>query len=317
MVIQLKELEQMDLFRGIHFDALPEELLRASVIRLESGETVLSPEKKNTTLFLLRSGALTVSLEESDSRPLRTIYPGGCVGELSLIEETRPSAWVHAIEPSELVALDRETLWDMLAADGRIAKNLLSLLSKRMIHNTELILLGKIRIRELEKAAMIDGLTNIYNRRWFDKAMVVHMNRYHRKMVPFALCLADIDRFKGYNDAHGHLGGDHALAAIAKTLTASVRPEDFVGRYGGEEFGIILAETRSQDADSIVERLLEAVRNAEIRDADGNLLPSVTISIGVAQPRAGSTVDTLIEAADSALYKAKDQGRDRSCTFEY
>ncbi|MCP4455271.1 MAG: GGDEF domain-containing protein, partial [Planctomycetes bacterium] len=268
------------------------------------------------TLFLLKSGSLTVHLEESDARPLRTIHPGSCVGELSLIEEARPTAWVHAKEPSELIALDQDILWDMLAADGRIAKNLLSLLSSRVIDNTELISLGKVRIKELEHAAMIDGLTNIYNRRWFDKAMIVHMNRYHRKMVPFALCMADVDKFKNYNDAHGHLGGDHALATIAQTLAASVRPDDFVARYGGEEFGIILADTRSKDAGPIVERLLEAVRTAEILDAEGNLLPSVTISIGVAQPRTGATVDSVIEAADSALYQAKDEGRDRCCTLD-
>ena len=316
MVIQLKDLEQLDLFQGIHFDTLPKGLVGAPVLKLEAGGTVLSPKKNNATLFLLKSGSLTVHLKESDSRPLRTIYPGSCVGELSLIEETRPSAWVHAKEPSELIALDQDILWDMLAADGRIAKNLLSLLSKRVIDNTEMISMGRVHIKELEKAAMVDGLTNIYNRRWFDKAMIVHMNRYHRKMVPFVLCMLDVDKFKNYNDIHGHLGGDHALAAIAKTLTDSVRPYDFVARYGGEEFSIILADTWSRDAGPIVERLLTAVRTAEIRDVEGNILPSVTISIGVSQPKAGTTVDTLIETADNALYQAKNQGRDCCCTLD-
>ncbi len=316
MEIQLKDLEQLDLFQGIHFDTLPKGLVRAPVLKFETGDTVLSPKKNNSTLYLLKSGALTVHLKESDSRPLRTIHAGSCVGELSLIEETRPSAWVHAKEPSELIALHQDILWDILAADGRIAKNLLSLLSKRVIDNTELISLGKVRIKELEQAAMIDGLTNIYNRRWFDKAMIVHMNRYYRKMVPFVLCMLDVDKFKNYNDLHGHLGGDHALTAIAKALSDSVRPDDFVARYGGEEFSIILADTRSRDAGPIVERLLEAVRTAEIRDVEGNILPSVTISIGVSQPKAGTTVETLIEAADSALYQAKDQGRDCCCTMD-
>ncbi len=316
MKIQLKDLEQMDLFQGIHFDTLPKGLDNAPVLRFETGGTILSPGENNATLFLLKTGALTVHLGTPDSRPLRTIYPGSCVGELSLIEKARPSAWVLAKEPSELIAMDHASIWEMVGDDGRIARNLLSVLSKRVIDNTELISLGRIRIRELEQAVMVDGLTNIYNRRWFDKAMIVHMNRYHRDMVPFALCMADVDHFKRYNDVHGHLGGDQALVAIAKTLAGNVRPYDFVARYGGEEFGIILADVRPKDAGAIAERLLEAVRTAEITDAEGNLLPSVTISVGVAQPRTGTTAETLIEVADRALYRAKNQGRDCWCTLD-
>ncbi|MEH0020937.1 MAG: GGDEF domain-containing protein [Desulfobacter sp.] len=315
MKIQIKDLEQMDLFRGIGFDSLPKGLATAPVRSFNTGGMVLSPEAPNATLFLLLSGALTVHLESPYSKPLRTIWPGSCVGELSLIEKTRPSAWVRAEVPSELIALDHNVLWDMLAADGRIAKNLMSILSRRVIDNTELILLGKIRIRELEQASMIDGLTNIYNRRWFDQAMVVHMNRFHRRMIPFTLCMIDIDHFKAYNDVNGHQDGDSALITVARLLVDNLRTEDFVARYGGEEFGVILADTTAKDASGVARHLLDTVRQAEIRDSSGRLLPPVTVSIGFAQPKAGATVRTLIKEADDALYQAKEQGRDCCCTL--
>ena len=118
---------------------------------------------------------------------LRTIEVGDCIGELSLIEDTNPSAYVLAKKPSHLLKLPNETLWEMVYADGRIAKNLLSIISKRLIANTQLILLEKRQTKKLEQFAMVDGLTGIYNRRWFDKAMSRHLNRYEQAREVFTV----------------------------------------------------------------------------------------------------------------------------------
>lgn len=310
MAIALKEIEQFSLFKGIDFQQVPRALASAPVVRAVPGQIILSPETRNRVLYLVMSGTLSVHLETPDSRPIRTVDQGSCVGELSLIEGRSPSAWVKAKTPCTLIALDHDLLWDMVAEDGRISKNLLSIVSQRVIANTELIILGKIRIRELEETAYRDGLTRIYNRRWFDQALVVHMNRFHRDLTPFTLCMADVDRFKDYNDTNGHPAGDNALSAVARTLSVSIRPDDFVARYGGEEFCIILSDTRARDGGHIISRVLDAVRETRITDAGGNALPPVTISIGAAEPRSGDTVDSLIQRADQALYRAKAAGRD-------
>ncbi len=311
MEISIKDLEKIDLFRNIAFHKLPETLNDAQIKKSLPGDIILSPESKNKSIYFLLSGQLSVHLERPESQMLRTIEAGDCVGELSLIEDINPSAYVLARKPSNLLVLSNEKLWEMIYDDGRIAKNLLSIISKRLLLNTQLILQEQNQSRQLEKFAMVDGLTGIYNRRWFDRAMDRHLNRYQRSQKPFTLCMIDVDYFKHYNDNYGHQAGDAALATLATVLSESVRPTDFVARYGGEEFAVILPETPVQGAEVAAHRLCGAVREAKITMSDGTLLPSITISMGIAQMCPQYTAAHLIESADKQLYRAKQEGRDR------
>ncbi len=314
MAISMDDLKKIDLFGDIEFEQLPRELEEARIKEFSPGEVILSPEKENRSIYFLLSGQLAVHLERPDSQMLRTIEPGDCVGELSLIEEINPSAYVLVRKSSRLLKLSNETLWEMVFDDGRIAKNLLSAISKRLLLNTQLILQEKVQSKKLEQFAMVDGLTGIYNRRWFDKAMSRHSNRYQHCQETFTLCMVDVDHFKHYNDEYGHQAGDVALATLAKVLSESVRPTDFVARYGGEEFAVILPGTGVTDAEIVATRLCSAVKQAGIVMSDGTPLPSITISMGLAQMCPGYTPTNLIEAADKELYRAKEGGRDRFCT---
>jgi diguanylate cyclase (GGDEF)-like protein len=314
MGISIENIKEIDLFRNIEFEKLPTELQEAKINEFSPGDVILSPENVNRSIHFLLSGQLGIHLESPDSQMLRTIEQGDCVGELSLIEDINPSAYVLARKPSKLLKLSNETLWKMVYADGRIAKNLLSIISKRLLLNTQLILQEKTQSRKLAQFAMVDGLTGIYNRRWFDKAMNRHLNRYERSQEPFTLCMIDVDHFKHYNDNYGHQAGDVALATLAKVLGESIRPTDFVARYGGEEFAIILPGTQVEDAEVVAKRLCDTVREAKILMSDGTPLPSITISMGIAQMCPAYTLTNLIEAADKHLYQAKQRGRDRVCT---
>ena len=314
MGISRETVEDIDLFRNIEFEKLPAELQAAQINKFSPGDIILSPENENRNIYFLLSGQLGVHLESPDSQMLRTIEPGDCIGELSLIEDINPSAYVLVRKPSKLLELSNETLWEMVYADGRIAKNLLSIISKRLLLNTQLILQEKNQSRKLEQFAMVDGLTGIYNRRWFDKAMNRHLNRYERSREPFTLCMVDVDHFKHYNDNYGHQAGDVALSTLAKVLGESIRPTDFVARYGGEEFAVILPGTQVENAEVVAKRLCDAVRETKILMSDSTPLPSITISMGIAQMCPGDTLANLIEAADKQLYQAKQKGRDRFCT---
>jgi len=314
MKISRNHVKQIDLFRNIEFKKLPAELETAQTNEASPGDIILSPERENRSIHFLLSGQLGVHLESPESKMLRTIEPGDCVGELSLIEDINPSAYVLVREPSHLLKLSNETLWEMIYADGRIAKNLLSIISKRLLLNTQLLLQEKTESRKLAQFAMVDGLTGVYNRRWFDKAMNRHLNRYQRSRETFTLCMVDVDHFKRYNDDYGHQAGDVALATLARVLSESIRPTDFVARYGGEEFAVILPETGVEDAQIVAERLCNAVRQASISIPDGTSLPSITISMGIAQTCSEYTAANLIEAADKQLYQAKEKGRDCFCT---
>jgi diguanylate cyclase (GGDEF)-like protein len=163
--------------------------------------------------------------------------------------------------------------------------------------------------RELEGLAHFDGLTGLQNRRSFmekAEALVALANRYEH---PLTLLMCDIDHFKSVNDTYGHDGGDKVLAAVAQALKSTLRVTDQVGRLGGEEFGIVLAETNLASAKIVAEQLRQAVEAAPLPFPGIN---RVTISIGVTE-LAGDVSDlkSLLRTADEALYTAKHTGRNR------
>ncbi|GAB4222478.1 MAG: diguanylate cyclase [Acidobacteriota bacterium] len=168
------------------------------------------------------------------------------------------------------------------------------------------------RNRELERMAMVDGLTAIPNRRAFDDDLgrrILECQRYRR---PFALLMIDIDQFKNYNDTLGHAAGDSALRRIALVLKRALRGTDDVYRYGGEEFACILPETDEDGAMLVAERLRAAVE-AEKIPHPGTAPGVVTVSVGVTvhRPQHPDSPSWIVENADRALYRAKRAGRNR------
>jgi len=185
-------------------------------------------------------------------------------------------------------------------------------LEKRVEERThELVLLNK----ELEKLSLSDGLTGIANRRYFDDILALEWQRANRQHLKLGLIMLDIDYFKIYNDTYGHLSGDECLklvAAVLKPLTK--RPYDLAARFGGEEFAIILPCTNEQGVFSVAERLRLNVENLAIKHEESLVSDFVTISVGGAAiiPSLDKEPQSLIAAADKALYRAKQQGRNQT-----
>lgn len=169
---------------------------------------------------------------------------------------------------------------------------------------------------ELQQQANLDGLTQIANRRRFDRYLQATWNACDRQQKSLSLLLTDVDRFKQYNDTYGHQAGDLCLQTIAGTLRRFVQyPQDLVARYGGEEFAVVLPQTEAAGAIRVARRLRNAVRQLSIPLPDTSASTQVTLSLGVSSliPHASSTPGDLIKAADRALYRAKSEGRDRAC----
>ena len=164
--------------------------------------------------------------------------------------------------------------------------------------------------RELEEMAIRDSLTGLFNRRELSRALEEELERAKRYERPLALLWIDFDHFKDVNDNWGHAAGDAVLCSVSRILQDSVRSVDVVGRFGGEEFVIVLPEMGQEEAIDTAERLRQKVRNKPVFLDSGHNVP-VTISIGVAvYPVHGHTRDMLSAAADKAMYQAKMQGRD-------
>jgi diguanylate cyclase (GGDEF)-like protein len=175
------------------------------------------------------------------------------------------------------------------------------------------------RMYVLEYESTVDSLTNIYNRRQFDRRLREEFSVARRNDQVMSLVMIDVDFFKHVNDHLGHQGGDVVLRRLAEIMTSCVRQGDIVCRYGGEEFAVIFPQTDSESALALGERLRQQVATTELLSE--NVSPTneaiwVTVSLGVAALNADMTsVDRLVSAADQALYEAKQRGRNRVVGF--
>jgi two-component system, cell cycle response regulator len=163
---------------------------------------------------------------------------------------------------------------------------------------------------EIYRLTTIDGLTQIYNKRYFIETLEREMGRAHRYRRELSLIIFDIDKFKPINDTYGHLAGDHVLKQLASVIKARIRREDILARYGGEEFAIILPEIDNHNAMQFAEKIRALVEKAVFRFEETDI--PVTISIGVSS--IGSDLQEpheFIRIADGHLYEAKSQGRNR------
>ncbi|MFE1748489.1 diguanylate cyclase domain-containing protein [Coleofasciculus sp. H7-2] len=168
--------------------------------------------------------------------------------------------------------------------------------------------------QQLQRLASVDGLTQIANRRCFDESFDKEWRRMAREEIPLSLIMSDIDFFKNYNDTYGHQAGDECLRQVASAINRVLkRPADLVARYGGEEFAIILPNTTAEGAFQVAETIRLEVKALKIRHINSPISEYVTLSLGIAtaQPWQDGSSETLIAAADQALYQAKAEGRDR------
>lgn len=171
----------------------------------------------------------------------------------------------------------------------------------------------KEALASLAEASHRDGLTGIYNRHYLEESFAREFSRVRRYGGTLSLIMLDIDLFKSINDNYGHLAGDEVLRSTARHVGTLLRQTDIFGRYGGEEFALLLPETGLEGAQTLAERIRQQVAKTAVSHNDIDL--QVTVSAGIAQYHQGMLrYEDLLKAADDALYQAKEDGRNRICT---
>lgn len=302
----LQQLSHLRLFQNVALGSLAQLLKGFRACQLEPGEILLSPFKRNQYLYLVLEGELKVYLGSLDNLAVRTLGPGECAGEISFIDNQAPSAYVVATTRSLTLRLHRKALLGLFSQSPQLMQNLLELLCERVRQSNQNIL-------DSEQHANIDTLTGCFNRRWLEHVYERESTRCAFNEQDLCMLMLDVDHFKTYNDQHGHLAGDYALCLVAHTLREQLRPKDSMARYGGEEFVILLPEIDHSEARNIGQRLRESLERIGSFYSPIGVLPGVTVSIGLAQMRPRDTLQSLIARTDTALYRAKQEGRNCIC----
>ena len=297
----------IELFRDVDLSNVRHLLEQCCEIEVPAGEMVLAAGTENSAAYLVIRGELEVRLVDPDAQAIVTVGSGSCVGELSILGRLKVSAFVVATKKSRLLVISDELVWAFVATSHEFARNMLAMLSGRVREDNARFLHSLDAQHRYQTAAKVDAVTGLFNRRWFDEILERQWQRARAEDSPLSVLFIDIDHFKSINDRYGHLVGDKALRIIADILQASIRPMDLAARFGGEEFAVVMLGITLAEAREIAERLRRDIEHHAI-SCEAKLVHA-TVSVGVADLRAGESARALLAAGDAAMYAAKNNGR--------
>lgn len=310
--IDVNDLAQLAFFRGVNLNEIARTLAGCAVRTLAPNTLLIAPGMTNDRLYVLLEGRMRVYAGDANSVPSAELKAGDCIGELSLFDREPTSAFVVAADTVKLLAIDEPTFWLLIDSSHGMARNLLFVLAQRLRRNRDADEQYIPQDRCNSETAP-DVLTGLNDCSRLNEHLPLAVGDAVRGKRPLSLVMLDIDRFKHANDRYGRANGDEILRAIARMLAHSVRPSDFVARHRGGQFIAVLPNTPINRAALVAERLRKAIADTVISGVEGIRLPSVTISLGIAQWRAPQDAQTLLGEADAALYRAKTQGRNCIC----
>ncbi len=311
------KVSDIQLFKNINKDDLiivKNKLDSCPVVQAKSGDIILDSQSSGACFYVVLSGILAQASNTS-RRQLENAstqyFAGECVGEISVLDEEASTATIAAMTDAELLLIDAPIMWHLIDESNGVARNLLQLLSFR-IRAANAQLRNRQKVGEFyRQLSMVDGLTGLHNRSWLNTQLPGLIDNAHATQTELGIIMLDLDHFKKFNDNYGHVMGDEALQAAAKIISSGLRPSDFAARYGGEEMIIILPNTSRESALVVAERLCDRIRHVEIFKNDIKALPHITASLGLATLCSGQDGLAIIAAADAALYRAKERGRDQ------
>ena len=234
----------------------------------------------------------------------------------AVIERTEQAASESSLALKRLrESFDRAGLpAEVAAATSRLTEQIDRMISNnaslrgKLASSQKILTSQQRQIEMLRTAVLVDGMTQLANRSYFDDKLAEMIRLRQRYDEPFFLIILDVDHFKTINDSHGHQAGDLVLKEVATRIKSALRESDFLARFGGDEFALILIKSTPEAAEAVAKKLCGNIREGSFNFEGAEL--KVTLSIGAAEATAFDTTESLLERADAALYRVKESGRD-------
>jgi len=295
--------------------------------QLKKGDTLFQQGDPGGELFVVESGALgiAVTLDDGKNLEIAAFKKGDFFGEMSIFEKEPRSATCYAKSRSRLLAMNEREFFQLVESNpvsaGKVMTRMLAV-TRRRLEDTGGFLSDMVQWGEdARRRAITDALTGLYNRRYLEEALEEYFMKARNGSKPLSLVMLDLDHFREINEKYSEKIGDRVITAAAEIYRRFLRQTDVAARYGGDEFTFILPDTDAETAHALMESIRRAIEESDlledaIRDSrvksTNSSLPKVTTSQGLAcYPQHATDAKTLREAADGALYRAKETGRNR------
>ncbi len=285
----------------------------------ERGEVLFPEGASGEELYIVGLGRVASLIRLADGTPhqVSEFGPGDFFGEMAILEKAPRSATCQAMEPSAVFVLKAADFYRLVEEQPEIAikimNRMLDAAADRSIRSSE-FLSDMVRWGdEARKRAVLDGLTGLFNRRFLEESLRDALQKARAGGVPLSLVMMDLDHFRQINQHYGADTGDQAIRALVPVLRSALRAGDVPARLGGDEFAVLLPNTPGEEAGRLAQAIGSGVRELPFFEGRGGPLRRITTSQGIACfPDHGVEPKALWEAADRALYLAKEKGRDQA-----
>lgn len=308
--IILELLDKTPLFRGIPHKLLAPLFDQSVMISLNQGEQLLTPGLINEYVYIIISGQMSVHLTLSNlDKPFAILNSGECVGEMSVLVDSKVSAYVIAKSDCQLLAIGYSSFWALIKGSNESARNMLNILVQRIRLGNEVVAdTLSHHDKFTDGKAIIDSLTGLYSQYGIQGKFERMLQFCTLGNKPLWLILLKIDETNLNLDSSQKWSGDQAFHTVAQAILSILKPDDCAARFNGNHFAILLANLQIADVNATAERLRATICQTPIRLPNGSSLPPVTISAGVCKAHANDRFSMLIARGRQALDSAINAG---------